>query len=202
MKPDQDIKQLLDDWDDADKHYSTSALELSSRRDFLKQVLAGTAAVLFSQQVQANESLTKSDPVWKTINAVQLHLFPASPDTPDANSINATAYLRSVLEWPGVDKGDKKFITDGVGWLNGVSEKLFKKRFEKLSDKQKEKVLRSVEKSQAGENWISLILLYLIEALLTDPVYGGNVNGQGWAWLQHQPGFPHPTKDKRYFNLL
>lgn len=201
MKSDQDIKQLLDDWDNSDKRFSASAIDLSSRRDFLKQLIAGSTAVLFSQQLEANILSTKTDKLWLTIKAVQLHLFPSSPDAPDAESINAAAYLQSILEWPGVDDEDKKFITDGVGWLNGVAEKTFGKRFELLGDRDKEQVLRTIEKSQAGENWLSLIMLYLIEALLTDPVYGGNVNGQGWAWLQHQPGFPRPAKDTRYFNL-
>jgi len=45
------------------------------------------------------------------------------------------------------------------------------------------------------------LLTYLLEALLADPVYAGNPNGIGWKWLQHQPGFPRPTKNKKYFKL-
>jgi len=46
-----------------------------------------------------------------------------------------------------------------------------------------------------------MLLTYILEALLTDPVYGGNPNGIGWTWLQHQPGFPTPTEDKKYYKL-
>ena len=48
---------------------------------------------------------------------------------------------------------------------------------------------------------IFIILTYLLQALLTDPVYGGNPNGVGWKWLHHQPGFPRPPKDETYFKL-
>lgn len=195
------IKKYLSQWDGsvADK-YSALVIQSEPRRDFLKRLLVGSAAVVFSKSVLAN-SEKLNEPVWLTLSAVHLHMFPVTKNEPDANSINATAYLKSILEWPGVDTDDKKFILDGVGWLNGLSEKTFNTKFYNLNQQDKEVVLRTVEKSQAGENWLAMIMLYLIEALLTDPVYGGNADGQGWAWLEHQPGFPRPTADKRYFNL-
>jgi len=195
------LQQYLQQWNDSvDEEYSNHATASESRRRFLKQMLLGSTAMMFADNVVANKNQLVNER-WKTLSAVHLHMLPASKNEPDANSINATAYLKSILEWPGVDDSDKKFILDGVGWLNGLSEKQFSKSFEQLDVSTKEIVLRMVEKSQAGENWLSLIMLYLIEALLTDPIYGGNVNGQGWQWLEHQPGFPTPSVEKRYFNL-
>jgi gluconate 2-dehydrogenase gamma chain len=52
-----------------------------------------------------------------------------------------------------------------------------------------------------GKQWISTILRYILEALLTDPIYGGNPNAIGWKWLDHQPGFPRPPANKRYYLL-
>ena len=40
--------------------------------------------------------------------------------------------------------------------------------------------------------------LYIFEALLSDPVYGGNPEGIGWRWLGHRPGFPRPNQRNRY----
>jgi len=45
------------------------------------------------------------------------------------------------------------------------------------------------------------MMSYLIEALLSDPVYGGNKDQKGWLWLEHIPGFPTPGPDKVYFKL-
>ncbi|MDH5394356.1 MAG: gluconate 2-dehydrogenase subunit 3 family protein [Gammaproteobacteria bacterium] len=195
------INAYLQAWDEslADARYP-SLNHLESRRHFLKQVLCFSAASIFSQQVLAN-TLKLNTTTWKTLAAVHLHMFPVATNEPDAASINATAFLKSVLEWPGVEMQDKKFIVDGVGWLNGLATKQFQKEFVLLAAGQKETVLRTVEKSKAGESWLALILLYLLEALLSDPVYGGNVNAVGWKWLQHQPGFPRPPLSKRYFKL-
>ena len=195
------LKQYLQQWDESvDEEYYKQVIESESRRRFIKQLLVGSSAMMFADSVVANKDQLANDR-WKILSAVHMHMLPVSENEPDASSINATAYLKSVLEWPGVNDSDKKFILDGVGWLNGLAEKQFNKTFDQLDTNTKEIVLRTVEKSQAGENWLSLIMLYLIEALLTDPVYGGNANGQGWKWLEHHPGFPTPTVDKRYFNL-
>ena len=42
---------------------------------------------------------------------------------------------------------------------------------------------------------------YLFEAMLSPPSYGGNPNGIGWHWLEHQAGFPLPQAGKRYYEL-
>ena len=36
------------------------------------------------------------------------------------------------------------------------------------------------------------MLLYIFEALLSDPVYGANVNEAGWNWLGYAAGLPRP----------
>lgn len=191
------IKKCLNGWDHSvDPNY----LESVSKREFFRATLTAASTLLFATSVVANSD--KLDSVqWKTLKSVHQHLFPMSDTAPGADEFNATAFLKSVLEWKGVDPSDKQFIEDGAGWLNEIAKKQFNSVFYLLSAEQKEIVLRLVEKSKAGENWLSLILLYLFEALLTDPVYGGNTNKVGWQWLEHQPGFPRPTEDKRYFNI-
>jgi gluconate 2-dehydrogenase gamma chain len=59
---------------------------------------------------------------------------------------------------------------------------------------QRDEVLRAIASSTAGDRWLNVIMSYVLEALLSDPVYGGNPQGIGWQWLQHQPGFPRPTQ--------
>lgn len=194
------LMDYLKGWDDSVSDIYLSGFKAKSRRDFLKQLALGSTAIIFSNQVLANtKDLT--DNIWLSFSVLHLHLFPIAQNSPNAKTINATAYLKSITEWPGVDESDKQFILNGIDWLDGVSIKSYNKPFRILSNKQRETVLRLVEKSEAGENWLSSILLYLMEALLTDPVYGGNANGVGWDWLEHQPGFPQPSANKRYFEL-
>ena len=65
----------------------------------------------------------------------------------------------------------------------------------------KEGLLRRITASAAGENWVSTLLSYLLEALLTAPAYGGNTDQLGWRWLQYTPGFPLPGPGTRYPEL-
>jgi gluconate 2-dehydrogenase gamma chain len=141
-----------------------------------------------------------ADP-WKTLDAVQQHLFPAADDTPGATDIGALRYLHNAIENPEADGEDRTFIFNGVGWLNDLSQKDYQQPFVALDEAQRETVLRRIEQSRAGRNWLSLLLTYLLEALLADPVYGGNPHGIGWEWLEHQPGYPTPPPDKVWYRL-
>ncbi len=142
---------------------------------------------------------------WLSIAAVQEHLFPADETTshpsPGAQDIFALRFLRNMMNAPDVDDEEKKFIFKGVGWLNDLSIKNHKQKFIKLNIDDKEKILRTIEGSRAGSRWLNLMMTYLIEALLSDPVYGGNKDQKGWQWLEHTPGFPTPTTDQVYFKL-
>lgn len=182
-----------------------------TRRTFMEQlamlgVLAAAcpAAALAqtrqpSGKIQQPEWL-KAEP-WETLSEVLQHLFPAADDTPGASDINAIVYLHNTLENPAADGEDRAFIANGAGWLNELTQERFHRPFTSLDTTQRETVLRQIEQSRAGERWLSLLLTYLIEALLADPVYGGNPNGIGWKWLEHQPGFPTPPPDKTWYKL-
>ncbi len=183
-----------------------------TRRAFMEQLavlgaLAATYPVsslaqmrLDAAQLKAQPAWLKDDP-WKTLSDVQQHLFPAAEDTPGAGDINAIVYLHNTLENPAADGEDREFIVNGVGWLNELTQKKYQQSFTTLDTAQRETVLRQIEQSRAGERWLSLLLTYLLEALLSDPVYGGNTNGIGWNWLEHQPGFPTPPATRTWYRL-
>ena len=101
-----------------------------------------------------------------------------------------------------MDAEERDFMLNGVDWLNGVAQQLSGKAFKRLDATQAEQVLQRIASSEAGENWLATLLLYIFEALLSSPVYGGNPDGTGWRWLEHQPGFPQAPEDKTYFALL
>ena len=96
---------------------------------------------------------------------------------------------------------EKEFIVKGVGWLNSFAKSEYSKMFVQLSFDEKELLLRGISRSSAGENWLNTLLNYIFEAMLTPPAYGGNPEGIGWQWLEHQAGFPLPDKGQRYFEL-
>lgn len=178
------------------------------RRDFLQRAgLLLTGLALSPIALSAKESdipLEKTewreDPWW-TMQEVQEHLFPSEPDAPGAKSIQSAAYLKRELASPKVPEDEKKLLVDGVRWLNDLAELTHSKPFVELNWEQREAVLRQTEQSQTGQRWISLTLYYILEALLTDPIYGGNPDGSGWKWLNHHVGFPRPTKEKIYSEL-
>jgi len=68
--------------------------------------------------------------------------------------------------------------------------------------RQREQLLQRIAQANAGENWLSLLLMFIFGALLGSPVYGGNPDGIGWRWLEHNPGFPQPTSNNTYKKLL
>ncbi len=140
-----------------------------------------------------------TDAQHKTLDAVQMQLFPDDGDGPSARDLNAVDYLEFAMTDPqNKEDGDQEFIAQGLGWLNDLSKQTQGNRFIKLSNKQQDDILKQIAKSQAGENWLSLLMYYLAEALMLDPVYGGNPEMIGWKWLEHQAGFPRPITDKTY----
>ncbi len=156
----------------------------------LKPVTAGTEQktgsaippVKFSKQQRA------------TLDAVQMQLFPDDGDGPSARDLNALRYLEWALDDPdNRADGDPEFIIKGIGWLEDLAQTTFGERFSGLSRTQQQRLLTQTADSEAGSNWLSLLIYYLLEALLLDPLYGGNPNQIGWKWLGHQPGFPRPT---------
>ncbi|MBL0709468.1 MAG: gluconate 2-dehydrogenase subunit 3 family protein [Colwellia sp.] len=179
-----------------------------SRRNFLKSAAGATGIValpslaISSKQQAQLINLKKSDP-WLTLEATLAHLLPESEVLKDLNAqnINALAYLHQVMTVQPTEPAEKAFILKGVSWLNDFSHSQQSKPFVQLSLSEKESILREISNSRAGENWLSTLLNYIFEAMLTPPAYGGNPDGIGWQWLEHQGGFPLPQEGQRYFEL-
>lgn len=161
---------------------------LASRRAFLIAAAGGLAA-LFAPPARA----AAFDP-WPVLEAALDHLFPSEPQAPGAREIRALDYLRRVIADPRGDREEQRFLIQGAGWLDGLARKRQGAPFVGLDAARKERTLREAAASEKGENWVSTLLVYLCEALLADPIHGGNPDGIGWRWLQHQPGFPRPTR--------
>lgn len=174
-----------------------------NRRQMLKSAAGATAIAAMPTTFAVNTSVTDkiaADP-WQTLDAVHNHLLPSSTSGPGAVEIQATQYLFNVINLQPIEDAERTFIFKGVGWLNGYSDSLHKKRFVELSLPEKEAVLKAVSRSRAGHNWINTLLGYIYEAMLAPPAYGGNPDGVGWSWLDHKAGFPLPKEGARYYEL-
>lgn len=187
-----------------------------NRRAFLKtstaiSLLGGLTACkpivpkpIANQKSTTTENIPTTNQIFtasqqQSLNAVLMQLFPADGNGPSAQDINALNYLEwAMTDMNNIDDGDPDFIIKGIGWMEDLSQQTQGDSFINLKPSQQDKVLKQISQSQAGENWLSLLMYYLTEALLLDPVYGGNTNRIGWQWLEHQAGFPQPEIGKTY----
>jgi gluconate 2-dehydrogenase gamma chain len=194
-----------------DKNYQTPEFiknkkTQQNRRHFLKSaagmgVLASLPTFNLSAKVQTSlTELVKTDP-WLTLDATLEQLLPSSATGPSAKEIQATAYLHQVMTLQPTEQDEKEFILKGVGWLNGYANSQKSTDFAQLNFADKEQLLRGISQSRAGQNWLNTLLGYIFQAMLAPPSYGGNPNGIGYQWLEHQAGFPLPTEGQRYFEL-
>jgi len=207
------MDDILVQWDQSIDKAQHDRLKINyERRRFLHDSYKATAGLallpsisLFTacdQTPHITQAQLAHDDPWKTFAAVQLILFPDDGNGPSAVDLNATAYLQFVLQAADSDKQDVAFILKGIDWLNQLSQSNTDKLFIYNNSQQQNSLIKQTSQSSSGERWISFLLLYIFEALLTDPVYGANPNGIGWAWLEHQAGFPHPPSHKIYTQLL
>ena len=163
-----------------------AGLPYALRKDLTREV----SFVLFSTQQR------------RALRAVQEHRFPGEADSPGAADINAAAYLEMAISAPGIDPDTRNTVVNGIGRLQDASRERFDVLFNSLDYEQREQLLRYLaDETRWGRAWLSLLLYYVFEALLSDPVYGGNPGEIGWRWLEHQPGFPRPPADTTYGSL-
>ena len=156
-----------------------------TRRVFILAVIgAGTALALLPQNSKTHINIAP----FKVIQAVQETFFPKGLKAPSALEFEATNYLLTVSSHSSFLKSDLKFLFHGADLLINAQND-----FLTMNPKERDEALRDfVNSSDKAENWASLLLFYTLEALLSDPIYGGNKNQIGWKWLGHHTGQPQP----------
>ncbi|PKM09736.1 MAG: hypothetical protein CVV15_08145 [Gammaproteobacteria bacterium HGW-Gammaproteobacteria-5] len=181
---------------------------LLDRREFIATVAAlgllargGVGWALPAADVAASAPAWLAQQPWSTLNAVMAHLLPAGEGIPGAEQIHAIIYLHNTLTTPGADDGQRERMLAGAERVSALAQADYGKLLQLLDGEQREAVLRKLEGQSGGQRWLSWLLNFVLEALLADPVYGGNPDGIGWTWLQHQPGYPRPPADKVWYQL-
>ena len=155
------------------------------RRHFL---LLGSLFGL-SKYVKANEAdtfLQRFKKVEATIAAVQEHMFPKGSELPNAKSVHATRFLYETVTHKSYDKDIRAFVFEGAQELQNRE----KKHFVSMSSVEKERALRSYEKTSYGSAWIERIMTLTMEGMFSSPIYGCNIKEIGWKSIHSYGGYP------------
>ncbi len=158
---------------------------LLQRRNFLKAGFLSSAVFVMSG-CELFSVITSRD----TIDVVQNDLFAKAKTL----GINTSNYISIVLRHSRINEEDKTFLKNGVKWLNETAVEMYKESYTKLPASKRQDVLNAISKTQWGDSWIYNMMTYIFEAMLGDPVYGGNNDEAGWKWLAFNGGLPRPTK--------
>ncbi len=173
-----------------------------SRRKFVENIMVGgVATTLPSLSVFGNDnnhSNSLSNKQFYIITSVQNILYPSDGNGPGAYDVMADRYLDWVLSDKMVDPEEKNYILAGIGWVDETAFETFSEPYNSLSQLQKEELITIISNEKWGKSWLGVMLNFIFEALLSDPKYGGNNDEIGWDWLEHNPGFPRPTKQLLY----
>lgn len=124
---------------------------------------------------------------WIVIETVYDTLFPQTSTMPSAKTFGALEYLQKNIEHKTFDKDEKEFILQGA--------RDFIRAFPNfLHVKQKEPILEELKENSYGNSWLDMLIYYGIEAMMSDPIYGGNKNKSGWKSVKHEGGIPAPKR--------
>ena len=156
-----------------------------SRRKFVGVGFVSTAVFL----TQGCSFAGITNPL-ETLRVMQKDLFPHAAML----GIETASYLHIIFTHPKVTDRDKAFLKNGVKWLNEEALTQYKKRYVTLEEPQRQELLQSIAKTEWGESFIYDVMGYLFEAMLGDPIYGGNQHQKGWQWLSFEAGVPRPKE--------
>jgi len=122
--------------------------------------------------------------------AIQSHLFPEGGLLPSAHFMKSTDFLFETMHHSSFDRDIKAFVLEGAREL-ALREK---GKFIAMNSSQKEKALRSFEETRYGKSWLSRMMTLTMEGMLSDPIYGANIDAAGWKALGHTASFPRPKE--------
>jgi len=124
-------------------------------------------------------------PNHRVLVATLEHLFPTTSRFVGARALGFWGYLQFVMRHPSFSREDVHFLFEGAKRLAREYP-----LFLIYAPPQKEMVLRRFEETLEGQEWLSQLLYYGLEAMLGDPIYGGNTKMQGWRNFAHTPPQP------------
>jgi gluconate 2-dehydrogenase gamma chain len=131
---------------------------------------------------------------WSTLDAALDLLLPSGPGSPGARDCNGIGYLDAALADRDTDPYDVDLVRLGATWLNEDAVAAKATDFVGASPIAREVAMKTLGTRERGPDWLTLMLAFGLEAMLGDPIHGGNPGEIGWNWLNYTPGDPRPTQ--------
>lgn len=131
-------------------------------------------------------------PAWRTFEAAADQLLPRDAWGPGARDVNAVGYTDAALADPSVRPAVRTQLVDGLGALDQLARRRGARTFALLAGPARDGVLRAFEAKPEGLAWMRSAMGFVLEALLGDPLHGGNPEGIGWAWAEVPELKPRP----------
>ena len=180
----------------------------TNRRIFLRGALIAGALTQITAFTSCSKQLREANEILTAEQSTILYdvlsiFFPDDGNGPSVDEINAFGYILWVLQDTLNRKtSENEYIIEGIDWANETAEEIYFTPFVELDQEQKEALVGKFTELNWGKNWSSVLITLICEAVLLDPIYGGNTNEAGWKWLNHTPGFPGPTEELRYERIM
>ena len=172
---------------------------IMKRRKFLSYSIILLGSTLFARELEKYALHVRifQEP-YQTIATLIDDLFPPNLSMPSAHTFNAIGFLQAVMQDVRVPSRNKQTILDGVKLINQTTQNDYLKNYIELPLEQRETTLQAISQKEWGDNFLWYLMNYTLEAMLSDPVYGGNTDEIGWRWLAHTSGLPQPPKVNPY----
>ena len=184
-----DIYKNLDKWE-------------TDRRAFLKAALIAGAASQITWFTSCSAELEKGNEFLSSEQSTILKsilgiLWPDDGNGPSIEDLNTFGYFIWLLSNELSSDEDKDFIIEGLDWCDEKSVEIYNDHYYELSDETKEVLVAQLIELDYGTTWMNIMIDYILESLILDPIYGGNKDESGWKWLDHESGLPRPTEMTR-----
>ncbi len=154
------------------------------RRVFIK--FASVNTLLFSSNIAIAKSINKD--TLAVLDEVYEILFPKTNTMPSSKEFGALEFLVKNINHKSFDDYDKNLVLEGTKDFHSTFPS-----FLNLKSKEKKQIIEDIiNTNDYAQSWLSKLIYYALEALLSDPLYGGNKNQIGWKSVNHKIGYPRP----------
>lgn len=139
-----------------------------------------------------------SEDEMKSLYIIQNILVPNDGNGPSAGMVNAHDYFIWMLNDDKLIASEKEYFITKLQDLINLSKEKFGNSINTLSKKDQELFISNNIESGWTQTFLSRMITVIFEAMLLDPIYGGNPDEIGWDWLEHIGGSPRATAQTKY----